>query len=164
MLHTREAWALAALGRTAAFNRATEQARQDLADATPDDEPHWIAYFDDAELAGVTGGRLLDMARQDPRAHAGRAEEEIRQALATRGAEAGRSHALDRIGPAEVYFLVGDLASACTEAHAAVDVAETVQSGRVRAGLADLYGYTIGHGASAQVGQARARLREQLAD
>lgn len=163
MLHTREAWALAAMGRTAAFRRATEQARADLAEAGGD-EPFWIAYFDDAELAGVTGGRLLELARQDPRQHAEEAGERIRQAIAVRPGEAGRSNALDRIGLAEVYFLVGDLENACVESHGAVDAAAAVQSGRVREGLADLYAYTIGHGKSARVREARARIREQLAD
>lgn len=164
MLHTREAWALAALGRTAAFRRATEQARQDLADAADDDEPYWIGYFDEAELRGTTGGRHLELARQDPRAHAERAGEEIRAALATRSPEAGRSTALDRLGLAEVYFLTGDLTSAVAETHAAVDAAAGVQSGRVREGAAWLYSYTVGHGKSAAVREARARLREQLAD
>lgn len=165
MLRTREAWALAALGRTSAFTRATEQARQDLGEAAPEQtEPHWIAYFDEAELAGTTGGRLLELARQDPRTHANRAGEEIRQALAQRGPEAGRSNALDRLGLAEVYFLGGDLTAGCQETHAALDVAERVQSGRVREGMAWLYSYTVGHGASRPVREARARLREQLAD
>jgi transcriptional regulator with XRE-family HTH domain len=163
MLHTREAWAMAALGRTAAFTRATEQARQVLA-SDGADEPYWISYFDEAELAGVTGGRLLELARKDPRAHAERAEEQIRTALARRGPEAGRSHALDRLGLAEIHFLSGDLPAAVAETHAACDVAERVHSGRVRAGMAELYAYTVGHGTSSHVREARARLREQLAD
>lgn len=163
MLHTREAWALAAMGRTAAFGRATEQARAALANAGPE-EPYWIGYFDEAELAGVTGGRHLELARDDPRAHADQAGEEIRHALATRGPDAGRSVALDRLGLAEVYFLVGDLRAAVAETHAAVDAAAGVQSGRVREGAAWLYSYTVGHGQSAPVREARARLREQLAD
>jgi len=165
MLRIREAWALAALGRRSAFARATEQARQDLADAADDGaEPHWIAYFDEAELAGTIGGRHLELARADPRAHAELAGEEIRTALARRGPEAGRSNALDRLGLAEVYFLGGDLRAAVEETHAAVDVAAGVQSGRVREGMAWLYSYTVGHGASGPVREARARLREQLAD
>lgn len=164
MLHTREAWALAALGRTAAFGRATEQARQELSAAEPGEEPYWIAYFDEAELAGTTGGRLLELAREDPRGHADRAGEEIRHALATREPGAGRSTALDRLGLAETYFLVGDLTAAVAETHAAIDAAAEVQSGRVREGAAWLYSYTVGHGASAPVREARARLREQLAD
>lgn len=165
MLHTREAWALAAMGRTAAFGRATEQARQDLAAAADCiEEPYWIGYFDTAELAGTTGGRLLELARGDPRGHADRAGEEIRHALETRGPGAGRAVALDRLGLAETYFLVGDLTAAVAETHAAIDAAAEVQSGRVREGAAWLYSYTVGHGASAPVREARARLREQLAE
>jgi transcriptional regulator with XRE-family HTH domain len=165
MLHTREAWALAALGRTAAFKRATEQARTVLADAAPgDDEPYWIGYFDTAEISGTTGGRLLELARTDPRNHADDAAEQIQHALTTRAPDAGRSRALDHIGLAEVYFLVGDITAAAAQTHTAVDAAKRVQSGRVRTGLADLYQYTVGHGASRDVRDARARIREQLAD
>lgn len=164
MLHTREAWALAAIGRTAAFGRATEQARQALSEVASDDEPYWISYFDEAELAGVTGGRRLELARENPSGHAEQAGEEIRHALATRGPNAGRSVALDRLGLAETYFLVGDLRAAVAETHAAVDAAAGVQSGRVREGAAWLYSYTVGHGQSAPMREARARLREQLAD
>ncbi|MFJ5608165.1 hypothetical protein ACIQCJ_02025 [Streptomyces sp. NPDC093221] len=128
------------------------------------DEPYWIGYFDQAELAGVTGGRLLELARRDPRLHAGHVEEQSRTALTRRGPEAGRSHALDRLGLAEAYFHSGDLTAAVAETHAACDVAEGVHSGRVREGMAELYAYTVGHGTSAPVREARARLREQLAD
>ncbi len=165
MLHTREAWALAALGRTAAFKRATEQARTVLADAAAeDDEPHWIAYFDEAEISGTTGGRLLELARANPRGHADEAAEQIRHALATRSADAGRSRALDHVGLAECYFLAGDLDTAVAQTYAAVDAASRVQSGRVRAGLGDLYQYTVGHGASRPVREARATIRELLTD
>lgn len=163
MLHTREAWAYAAMGRPGAFHRATDQAREALAAAEQGEEPYWIAYFDDAELAGVTGGRLLDLARQDPRTHADRATEEIAKALAVRGIEASRSHALDRIGLAECRFLAGDVTTAVTYAHDAVAAAEHTQSGRVRAQLAELYQYTVGHSASRRVREARDRIRSLLA-
>jgi hypothetical protein len=107
---------------------------------------------------------LLELARKDPQQHAEEAGEQIRQAIAVRPGEAGRSNALDRIGLAEVYFLIGDLESACRETHGAVDAASVVQSARVREGLADLYAYAIGHGQSARVREARARIREQLTD
>ncbi|MEV8310953.1 hypothetical protein AB0P36_27275 [Streptomyces flavidovirens] len=162
MLHTREAWAYAAQGRTAGFQRATAQAAEALAGAAPgEEEPYWIAYFDEAELAGVTGGRLLDMARQDPRQHAERAAAEIRSALAARGPEAGRSHALDRIGLAECHFLVGDIAGGAEEARRAV-AARRTQSGRVRTQLGQLYPYTVGHSASRSVREARDSIRDLL--
>ncbi|MCI3223969.1 helix-turn-helix transcriptional regulator [Streptomyces sp. NP-1717] len=163
MLHTREAWAYAAQGRTAGFQRATARAAEALANATPsEEEPYWIAYFDEAELAGVTGGRLLDLARQDPRQHAERAAGEIRTALSSRGSEAGRSYALDRIGLAECRFLVGDVGGGAEETHRAVAAARLTQSGRVRTQLGALYPYTVGHQASRSVREARDSIRDLL--
>ncbi|WP_435841227.1 helix-turn-helix domain-containing protein [Streptomyces griseus] len=162
MLHTREAWAYAAQGRTAGFQRATAKAAEDLAAAGADDEPYWIAYFDEAELAGVTGGRLLDLARTDPRRHAVEAADRIRTALATRGPEAGRSHALDRIGLAECAFLAGDIQGAAAETALAVQAARGTQSGRVRTQLGQLYPYTVGHSASRPVREARDSIRDLL--
>lgn len=164
MLHTREAWALSAMGRAAAFQRATTQAAEALASAKEADEPHWIAYFDEAELAGVTGGRLLDLARQNPRQHAQSAATEIGQALSRRGPEAGRSHALDRIGLAECRFLLGDLTGAVEEVHHAVEAAHATRSSRVRTQLAELYPYTVGHSASRSVREARDKIRDLLSN
>jgi len=164
MLHTREAWAYAAMGRPAAFRRATAEAAEALAEARAgdDEEPYWIAYFDDAELSGVTGGRLLDMARQDPHTHAEDAAQAIRDAVSTRGTEAGRSHALDMIGLAECDFLLGNTADAVAHTHQAVEAAARTQSTRVRAQLGQLYPYTVGRSASRTVSEARARIREVL--
>ncbi|MFF5565272.1 hypothetical protein ACFY7Z_10625 [Streptomyces sp. NPDC012623] len=163
MLHTREAWAYAAQGRTAGFQRATARAAEALATAGPgEEEPYWIAYFDDAELAGVTGGRLLDLARQNPKQHADRAAAEIRAALSSRGSEAGRSHALDRIGLAECHYLVGDIEGGAEETHRAVAAARLTRSGRVRGQLGQLYPYTVGHSASRTVRDARDSVRDLL--
>lgn len=162
MLHTREAWAYAAMGRGAAFKRATSEAAETLADAGPAEEPYWIAYFDVAELAGVTGGRLLDLARRDPRQHAQAAAESIHKAVVTRPDDAQRSHALDMIGLAECYFLMGDLSSAVEHTRAAVGAAARTQSSRVRTQLAQLYPYTVGRGSSRSVGEARTMIRDLL--
>lgn len=164
MLHTREAWAYAALDRSAAFKRATDEAAEALAEAEPGQEPYWIAYFDSAELAGVTGGRLLDLARRDPHRHAEAAAESIRQALMTRGPEAGRSHALDLIGLAECHFLIGDVQAAVEQTHHAVEAAARTQSSRVRTQLGQLYPYTVGRGASRSVSEARTMIRDLLSD
>lgn len=162
MLYTREAWAYAAMGRVTAFRRATMQAAEALNETGDDDAPYWIAYFDEAELAGVTGGRLLDLARQDPAKHAEAAEREIRVALQHRGAEAGRSHALDHIGLAETLFLMGDVTGGVEQTHTAVDAAEQTQSRRVRDLLAELYPYTVGKEANRGLRDARDRIRGLL--
>ncbi|WP_374211640.1 helix-turn-helix domain-containing protein [Streptomyces sp. YS415] len=162
MLHTREAWAYAAMDRAAAFKRATSEAAEALADAPADEGPHWIAYFGEAELAGVTGGRLLDMARSDPQHHAEPAAQSIRRALAARGTEAGRSYALDLIGLAECHFLMGDVTGAVAQTHLAVGAAARTQSSRVRSQLGQLYPYTVGRSVSRTVSEARASIRELL--
>ncbi|MGW1051099.1 helix-turn-helix domain-containing protein [Streptomyces sp. NPDC002586] len=162
MLHTREAWAYAAMGRAAAFQRATGEAAEALADAGADDEPYWISYFDNAELSGVTGGRLLDMAREEPPQYAERAADSIRQALARRGPEAGRSHALDRIGLAECHFLMGDVTGAVDHTRRAVEAAARTKSSRVRTQLGQLYPYTVGRGASRPTAEARTMIRDML--
>lgn len=162
MLHTREAWAYAAMGRHAAFRRASAQAGEALSGAGPE-EPYWIRYFDTAELAGVTGGRLLDLARQDPHQHAHTAAQEIRTALDQRGPEASRSHALDWIGLAECHFLVGDITGAVESTHHAVGAAAQTQSGRVRKQLAQLYPYTVGRDVPGPLREARDHIRELLA-
>ncbi|WP_425829273.1 helix-turn-helix domain-containing protein [Streptomyces fractus] len=164
MLHTREAWAYAAMGRVSAFERATGQAEDALSDAVRDQdaEPYWIAYFGEAELAGVTGGRFLDLARSDPRRHAERAAQEINEALARRGPEASRSHALDWIGLAECHFLMGDVRVAGEHAHRAVEAAAHTQSNRVRTQLGELYPYTVGSSVPQVVEEARTRIRDLL--
>ncbi|MFI2374431.1 hypothetical protein ACH5AO_05085 [Streptomyces sp. NPDC018964] len=101
------------------------------------------------------------MAREDPR-HAQAAADSIRGALADRGSEAGRSHALDLIGLAECHFLLGDMSGAVEHTHRAVDAAARTQSSRVRTQLGQLYPYTVGRSASRTVGEARARIREVL--
>lgn len=162
MLRTQEAWAYAAMGRGPAFGRATGEAADALAEAKTGEELYSIAYFNEAELAGVTGGRLLDLARQDPRPHAENAADSIRQALATRGPGAGRSHALDLIGLAQCHFLLGDLTSAAAHARDAVAAAERTHSPRVRAQLNQLYPYTVGKTSTRAVSEARTMIRDLL--
>ncbi|WP_432002996.1 helix-turn-helix domain-containing protein [Streptomyces sioyaensis] len=164
MLHTREAWAYAAMGRHAAFKRASTQAEEALSSAGPDEEPYWIHYFDTAELAGVTGGRLLDLARTDPHQHAPAAAQEIRTALDQRGPEASRSHALDWIGLAECAFLLGDVTGAAETTVHAVSAAAHTQSGRVRHQLALLYPYTVGRDVPGPLREARDQIRDLLAN
>lgn len=151
---------LAGMARQMLYRRQPQDA---LSDAGQKDEPYWIAYFDQAELAGVTGGRLLDLARQDP-SHSERAMEHIRYALSQRGPEASRSHALDRIGLAECHFLSGDMTEAARETHLAVDTAWRTASARVRNRLGELYSYTVGQSTTWAVRDVRDRVRDLLAN
>jgi tetratricopeptide (TPR) repeat protein len=139
MLHTREAWSHARMGRSEAFKRATDAAEEAFNEAgSADPDPEWITYFNAAELAGVTGGRYLELAKQDSR-FAGRALSHIGLALELRQRSSMRSLALDQLGLASAYLLNGDLDQAVAVGDAAVDTAEKVQSDRVRVKLRELY-------------------------
>ncbi|MFD3481992.1 hypothetical protein [Streptomyces sp. NPDC058665] len=82
--------------------------------------------------------------------------------LSSRGSEAGRSHALDRIGLAECRFLLGDVGGGTEETHRAVAAARLTQSDRVRAQLGQLYPYSVGHQASRSVCEPRDSIRDLL--
>ncbi|MEV4889087.1 hypothetical protein AB0K48_06840 [Nonomuraea sp. NPDC055795] len=139
MLHTREAWAYAKLGRPAAFRRATEAAEDAFADASPDDhDPEWIAYFDAAELAGVTGGRYLELS-QHKSSYAADALIFITRACELRQGTSTRSRALDQAGLALAHLRCGDTDEAVAMGTAATETAAQVQSDRVRIQLRELY-------------------------
>lgn len=140
MLRSREAWAYAALGRPEAFVRVTDSAWE-IAEAISSDksssDPEWIAYFDQAELAGVTGGRYLDLARHDPR-YASHAVTHITKALSLR-AGGMRSRALDQAGLAHAHLINGDLDAAVAAGIKAAGIAQRVHSDRVREQMRLLY-------------------------
>ena len=142
MLLTREAWGYAAAGRAAAFSRTTSLAYDSLAKAGPE-EPQWMAYFDAGEIAGVAGGRLLEMARRDAE-HAEKARDNIVKAIDDKTTKAGRGYVLDHIGLAECGFILNDTAAALADTHRALDLAEQVNSGRVQNGLKRLHRYVAG--------------------
>jgi hypothetical protein len=171
MLHTRAAWAYAKMGRAQGFLRATGKAEEALANARPDDDPHWIRYFDDAELAGVTGGRLLELCRNDPR-HAELAQTHIERAISLRRPKSLRSHALDQAGLAQVHLLPGakktgesrrDLEQAAQVGNAALDTAEKTNSDRVRVKLQELYANVVPHAKAPAIRELANRLRAYLA-
>ncbi|HYV30877.1 MAG TPA: hypothetical protein VEO53_07230, partial [Candidatus Binatia bacterium] len=158
MLHTREAWGYARQGRLSAFRRATAKAEDALSEAYPSEDPHWIAYFDVAELAGTTGGRLLDLAHEQP-ALADETGSYIEQAIRARGPGHLRSAALDHIGLAEARLIQGELEEAARLGHEAVAVIEQTRSDRVRVKLVELYQHATVHAAVPAIAGFRDRVR-----
>ncbi len=162
MLHTREAWAYAALARPEAFRRATNAAEDAFgAIRTGDPDPDWIAYFDEAELAGVTGGRYLEMSRRSGQ-HAAVAVHHIGRALELRRRTSMRSLALDQVGLAQAHLRNGDLDEAVVVGSAAAYTAGQVQSDRVRVQLRELHAEIATLRDPAMTG-LRERLQETLA-
>ncbi|MEU8075888.1 hypothetical protein AB0B31_10600 [Catellatospora citrea] len=159
MLATRQAWAYAHLGEVEAFRRATGRAEELLAAAGPDDlHPYWIDYFDQSELAGVTGGRLLQLAHHHPKL-AGESADHINRAIRLRRGQRLRSSALDRLGVAEARLLAGDLDEACRLGHDAVSIVEQTPSDRVRVKLREFAVCVDRAPRTAKMSELRLRLR-----
>lgn len=163
MLHTREAWAYAKQGRLAAFRRATSRAEDYLRDANSAEDPYWISYFDEAELSGVTGGRLLEVAHHR-REHADEAAIYIGQAVQLRRPHSLRSAALDHLGLAEARLIQGEVDDAVRLGNAATDIVETTHSDRARVKLTELYGHTEAYVSVPAVVQLRDRIRDTLSN
>ncbi|TMR99606.1 hypothetical protein EJK15_06715 [Nonomuraea basaltis] len=157
MLHTREAWAYVGLGRVEAFRRATGTAEEMFANASGDEG----TSFNEAELAGVTGGRYLDLAQHDPQ-FADDAVIYISRAIDLRAHSAGRSLALDFAGLAHAHLIQGDLDATVAAGRAAVDAAGRVSSDRVRAQLGTLE-QALAKRSAAGVADLRASLRTAMA-
>ncbi|MCG5216949.1 hypothetical protein [Streptosporangium sp. KLBMP 9127] len=161
MLHTREAWAYAKLGRIQSFRRATGRAEEEFGHGRRAEDPAWIRYFDEAELSGVTGGRLLELAEQDP-VHAPEARSRIERALALRRPNSMRSYALDQAGLAEAYFICSELEQGVLAGRRAMEVAQRTQSDRVRVQVNDLYRKTVPHMREPAVRDLRDHIRSYL--
>ncbi len=161
MLATREAWGYALQGRVQAFRRTTGQAEDLFASGWADGHPTWITYFDQGELAGVTGGRLLELARSQP----GLAEEAanaITQAVEVRAGTALRSSALDRLGLVEARLIQRELDAAAQLGHEAADAVEQTTSDRARVKLQEVYDLTATYTNHEPVAELRLRLGELL--
>jgi transcriptional regulator with XRE-family HTH domain len=163
MLYTREAWCYAHLGRIEGFRRATCLAEDTYTEANKDDaDPYWISYFDAAELAGTTGGRVLDLTRHDRR-HVNAGITYIEQALKLRNRSSLRSFALDQVGLAQLHFLGGNVDMAVQAGDAAVNTAKRTQSDRVRVHLRELYTTSAPYRHVADVASLRDHMRDALA-
>ena len=158
MLLTREAWGYAKQRRLGAFRRITSQAEDALRDADARlDVPHWIAYYDQSELAGTTGGRLLELAHVDP-SLGGPAADLIDDAVQLRPDGALRCSALDHIGLAEARLVQREIAEAVRLGHQAADVAEQTQSDRARVKLEEFNDLAAAYASLQPVADLRDRL------
>ncbi len=165
MLALREAWAYAHLGRLTPFERSCSAAEEAFGQAGDlNDEPYWIQYFDDAELNGTVGGRLIEIAQSDrgKPAHAATATARITQALDTRQDGRLRASALDLIGLAQAHMLSGDIDQGALIGHEAVEAAGATSSDRVKVMLRDFQNATVQYAESTAVRALRGHITEAL--
>jgi hypothetical protein len=136
LLLTREAWAYALMGRVGDFQRAVGMAQDSFSTRDPAVEPRWLASFDEAELEGVVGARLRDLAAHDPKL-AAPAEQHIRRALALRDPAKVRNRAFDLIGLARTRVIAGEPEDGCELIQSVLPTAVKLRSGRVLRKLQD---------------------------
>ncbi|GAA3462499.1 hypothetical protein GCM10018963_45120 [Saccharothrix longispora] len=136
LLLTREAWAYAQMGQVREFHRAVGQAQDSFAQRRDGSEPWWLHSFDEAELEGVIGARMRDLAGHDPK-QAPRAEQHIRRALDLRDPARVRNRAFDVIGLARTMMVAGEPEEACGLIQQVVPTAAGLASGRVVRKLQD---------------------------
>ncbi|WP_225978045.1 helix-turn-helix domain-containing protein [Gandjariella thermophila] len=144
VLYTREAWAYAQMGRSQEFQRAVGMARECFAARDTVGEPHWLATFDEAELEGVLGARLRDLARHDPR-QARYAEQHIQRALTLRHPSKLRNRVFDVIGLARTRVVTGEPEAACELIRGVLPTAVKLGSGRVLRRLQDFARESAGY-------------------
>jgi hypothetical protein len=165
MVCALEARAQASLGQAQAALRAIGAAEDQFALRLPADEPPWIGYFTEAELAAESGHAYRDLAYVNTR-YARPAVERIGQAVLLfhrNDTEHVRSRALSLVGLASAHLIQGEPEGAVHHAAAALDLTDQVRStrldDRLRITTAALHRR---FGAAAEVRDLAERIRARL--
>jgi transcriptional regulator with XRE-family HTH domain len=123
--HTMEARALARLGDARGCDRALAEAVREFERRTPEDDPGWIRYFDESELAAEFGHCLRDL---------GRAVDAARYAGRSVGAADGtgfvRSDFFATMVLADAHLAAGELEQGCATALRVLTAGEQIRSAR----------------------------------
>ena len=123
--HTMEARALARLGDAKGCDRALAEAVREFERRTPAEDPEWIRYFDEAELAAEFGHCMRDL---------GRAVDAAQYASRSVGAADGtgfvRSDFFATMVLADAHLAAGELEQGCAVALRALTAGEMIRSAR----------------------------------
>ncbi|GAA2151574.1 hypothetical protein GCM10009760_47110 [Kitasatospora kazusensis] len=139
MLHTVEAWAQAALGRSDATRRVLGEAEDLFVQDTGEASPSWMQLFNEAELHGMQALVYRTLAEHDPGATR-LAELHARRAIDLRAANGfERSALLDRITLASVYWISGEPDEAQVQAKLAMAAIGQTSSLRTWDRLREMY-------------------------
>ncbi|MDB4872921.1 MAG: regulator, partial [Gemmatimonadales bacterium] len=122
--HVMEARALARLGDARACDLALSAAVTMFERRTPEDDPEWIRYFDDAELAAEFGHCFRDLGRPVD------ATEYATQCLGDADGTYLRSDFFATMVLADAHLRGGDVEQACNIALHAVNLGEQIKSAR----------------------------------
>jgi len=155
LLHTDRARALARMRRVQDALRAIGTADEHFAHATPDNEPLYLATYNTAHHAQLTGQPLLDLAILGH--DSGEATTRLTAAVA--GQPDARSQALCLSKLASLTMATGDLLHAVAIGTEALQVAGTLRSHRATEELRELFRHAATHQDLEEVADLRHRIR-----
>ena len=155
MLHTDRGLALVKMRRGSETLTAIGTADDHVAHFTPDDEPPFLAFYDDARHAQYTGQPLAELAilGRDP----GAATDRLAAAAAGHtGNTRARTVCLAKL--ASLTMATGDPLHAATIGHEALNAAGSLRSRGVTDALRELARYTAAHQHIDEVAHLRQRI------
>ncbi|WP_432420688.1 XRE family transcriptional regulator [Nocardia farcinica] len=155
-LHVVRARALAQMNRVEEAVRAIGEADDHFSNRDVSIDPVWMAYYDDAQLAGDTGHALYELALRGR--FAGEARARLQTAVDGHGETYIRSRAFAGLKLASLVMATGDPHEATTIAHSAVDDAAHVRSQRANTYLRELGQLAAAHPTLDDVANLRHRL------
>jgi hypothetical protein len=120
-----EARALARLGDARGCDRALAEVVQEFERRRPDDDPAWIRYFDESELAAEFGHCLRDLGRASDAA-----QYASRSVGTADGAGFVRSDFFATMVLADAHVAAGDLEQGCATALTALRAGDLIRSAR----------------------------------
>jgi transcriptional regulator with XRE-family HTH domain/tetratricopeptide (TPR) repeat protein len=142
LLHANLGWAHAANGDPRQALASAERAREAYTRSEPDEVPHWLRFFDSAELQALRGMTLAYLPDPTPEQRA-QAIERFTWSNAMRELPLARSRAFELTALSWLLLDEGAVEQAVQVGNQAVDLAEHIKSQRVvdrfaplRAGLA----------------------------
>jgi hypothetical protein len=122
--HAMEARALARLGDATGCDRALAAALREFEHRNPDDDPAWIRYFDESELAAEFGHCLRDLGRAQDAAH------HASHSLVAADGTFMRSDFFVTMVLADAHLAAGEMEQTCAVALRALSEGEQIRSAR----------------------------------
>lgn len=156
MIHTARARALGKLGRAQETFAAVGDADEAFASSVPDDDPPWMAYYDQAQHHGDTAHALFDLAIHDVQGT--EAATRLSAAVGGHTDAYARSRAISGTKLASLLMATGDPREASAVAQRAIDDAGRLRSRRAADDLRELRRFAGRHAKLPEI----ARLRERI--
>lgn len=120
-----EARALARLSDAKGCDRALAEAVREFEHRKPEDDPHWMQYFNESELSAEFGHCLRDLGRSTDAA-----QYASRSLIAVDGTTLLRSDFFVTMVLADAHLAAGELEQACGVALKALTAGEQIRSAR----------------------------------